>query len=97
MLGLIGKKELHANSMFTTARKLRDLYHYDVMGGGGGEREALYRKFTCSFCTFMFKIYMKVQKHAHFHVFLYLVLFPPLPLSHHSSKGSIMYFCIFSI
>ena len=35
MLGLIGKKELQANSMFTTARKLRDLYHYDVMGGRG--------------------------------------------------------------
>ena len=46
--------------------------------GGGGKNEALNRKFTwehACFGAFMFKIYMKAQKHACFHVFPHLV--PP--------------------
>ncbi len=55
------------------------LYHYDVMGGGGGKlpkKRHQMVKFmkSCIFCAFMSILNMKAQKHACFHVdFLFSV------------------------
>ena len=43
------------------------------------------------FRDFVFKICIKAQKHARFHVnFLFSAYFPPPPPLHHNSKGSIV-------